>query len=115
MVDQFTVPEEYEISLRRIMPYLMSPLQNNSQILESLLLYLKLGGEKMARIAIDAMNVTQRLQDAEVKKQLREQELLNDHGRDDLDDDDEESENDDHEEGDAAADDDDALDDDTSD
>jgi phosphopantothenoylcysteine synthetase/decarboxylase len=111
MVEQFTVPEEYEISLRRIMPYLMSPLQKNPQILESLLLYLKLGGEKMARIAIDAMNVTQRLRDAEVKKQLREQELLNDNGQDDDDEDDDESEDEDHREDDAGADDD-ALDDD---
>jgi phosphopantothenoylcysteine synthetase/decarboxylase len=115
MVDQFTVPEEYEISFRRIMPYLMSPLQRNPQILESLLLYLKLGGEKMARIAIDAMNVTQRLQNAELKKLLREQELLNDNGRDDEDDDDDESEDDDRGEDDAVADDDAPDDDDASD
>ena len=109
MVDQFTVPEEYEYSFRRVMPYLMAPLHSNSQILESLLLYLKLGGEKMARIAIDAMNVTQRLQDAEVKKQLREQELLNDNSREDLDDD-----NDDSDDEDDAVDNDSDLDDDGS-
>jgi hypothetical protein len=95
MVDQFTVPEEYEYSFRRIMPYLMSPLHNDLQILESLLLYLKLGGEKMARIAIDAMNVTLRLQDAELKKQLREQELLNDNDREDLEDDNDDSDDED--------------------
>jgi len=83
MADRFTVPEEYAVSFRRILPYLAAPLKKNMRILESLLLYLKLGGEKMARIAIDAMNVTQRLQDAEVKKQLREQELLNDERHDD--------------------------------
>jgi hypothetical protein len=102
MDNQFTVPEEYETSFRRILPYLMAPLQKNTQVLESLLLYLKLGGEKMARIAIDALNVTQRLQDAEVKKQLREQELLND--QEDLDDEDENENGD--QENDAAADDD---------
>jgi hypothetical protein len=110
MVDQFTVPEEYEFSFRRIMPYLMTPLHSNPQILESLLLYLKLGGEKMARIAIDAMNVTQRLQDAEVKKQLREQELLSDNEQEDLDDD-----NDDSDEDDDTVDNDSDLDDDGSD
>ena len=93
MADQFTVPEEYAVSFRRILPYLAAPLQRNFQILESLLLYLKLGGEKMARIAIDAMNVTQRLQDAEVKKQLREQELLNDERQEDLEDDEDDEEN----------------------
>jgi hypothetical protein len=91
MADQFTVPEEYEVSLRRIVPYLAAPLQNNLQVLASLLLYLKLGGEKLARIAIDAMNVTQRLQDAEIKKQLREQELLDSERQEDLEDDDDES------------------------
>ncbi len=92
MADQFAVPEEYEISLRRILPYLAAPLQNNLQVLDSLLLYLKLGGEKLARIAIDAMNVTQRLQDAEVRKQLREQELLDSERQEDLEDDDDDSE-----------------------
>jgi hypothetical protein len=79
MADQFTVPEEFDISMRRLFPYLAAPLQKNPQVLESLLLYLKLGGEKMARIAINALNVTQRLQDAGPKKQLREQkqDLLN--------------------------------------
>jgi hypothetical protein len=73
MADQFTVPEDFEISIRRIFPYLAAPLQKNPQVLDSLLLYLKLGGEKMARIAIDALNATQRLKDAEPVKQLREQ------------------------------------------
>jgi len=89
MADQFTVPEEFEISMRRIFPYLTAPLQKDPQVLESLLLYLKLGGEKMARIAIDALNVTQRLQYAEPTKQLREQEqeLLNVANQDALNDD----------------------------
>ena len=103
MDNQFTVPEEYEASFRRILPYVMAPMQKNPQVLESLLLYLRLGGEKLARIVIDALNVTQRLQDAEVKKQLREQELLNDNDQEDLDDD--EEENGDQEGDDAPADD----------
>jgi hypothetical protein len=107
MDDPFTIPEEYEASFRRILPYLMAPMQKNPQILESLLLYMKLGGEKMARIAIDALNVTQRLQDAELKKQLREQELLDDTDQEDLDDDEDEN----REQTDDAADDADDLDD----
>ena len=101
MADQFTVPEDFEISIRRIFPYLAAPLQKNPQVLNSLLLYLKLGGEKMARIAIDALNATQRLKDAEPVKQLREQkqELLDDENQDVLDDDEQdekEDENGDH-------------------
>jgi hypothetical protein len=89
MADQFTVPENLDNSMRRIFPYLAAPLQKNPQVLESLLLYLKLGGEKLARTAIDALNVTQRLQDAEPKKQLRkqEQELFTGENQDALDDD----------------------------
>jgi hypothetical protein len=104
MADQFTVPEEFELSIRRIFPYLAAPLQKDPKVLESLVLYLKLGGEKMARIVIDALNVTQRLQDAEVKKQLREQELLRGENPDELDDeesgDEDEKENDEKENGD---------------
>lgn len=84
MAEHFTIPDELEIPLRRILPYLAAPMQKNPQVLESLVLYLKLGGEKMARIAIDALNVTQRLQDAELKKQMREQELLAGENTDDL-------------------------------
>jgi hypothetical protein len=99
MADQFTVPEEYDISIRRILPYLAAPLQKNPQVLESLLLYLKLGGEKMARIAIDALNVTQRLEFGEPKNQLREQALLNGENQDamnDADQDETEEEDGDH-------------------
>jgi hypothetical protein len=53
-----------------------APLHSDSQILESLLIYLKLGGEKMARIAIDAFNMNQRMIDAEMRKQLRDQMIL---------------------------------------
>ncbi|MFX0195314.1 MAG: hypothetical protein ACFFCW_04250 [Candidatus Hodarchaeota archaeon] len=94
MADQFTVPEKFDISIQRILPYLAAPLQKNPQVLESLLLYMKLGGEKMARIAIDALNVTQRLEYAEPKKQLREQEqeLLNVANQDSLNDEQDEKE-----------------------
>ena len=105
MADQDTVPEEFEISIRRILPYLAAPLQKDPNILQSLVLYLRLGGEKMARIVIDALNVTQRLKDAEVKKQLREEELLRGESQDELDDeestDEDEDENGEMENGDA--------------
>lgn len=99
MADQFMVPDEFESSFRRILPYLAGSLQKNPEVSESLLLYLKLGGEKMARVAIDALNVTQRVQDAEPKKQLREQalELLSDDNRDALNDDEQDEKAEEHE------------------
>jgi hypothetical protein len=76
MGTQFTIPDGYHEAFRRLLPYLEAPLHNNPQVLESLLIYLKLGGEKMARIAIDAFNMNQRMLDAELRKQLRDQMLL---------------------------------------
>lgn len=76
MGQQFTIPDGYHESFRRLLPYMEAPLHNNPQVLESLLIYLKLGGEKMARIAIDAFNMNQRMIDAEFRKQLRDQMLL---------------------------------------
>ena len=76
MAQKFNIPEEYEIPFRRILPYLSAPLQNEPKVLESLLLYFKLGGEKMARIVIDALNVTERIQYAEMIKKMREEAML---------------------------------------
>ena len=78
MAQKFSIPEEYEIPFRRILPYLSAPLQNEPKVLESLLLYFKLGGEKMARIVIDALNVTERIQYAEMIKKMREEAMLRD-------------------------------------
>ena len=83
MVEPFTVPEEYEMTYRRIMPYLTAPLHKEPQVLECLLLYLKLGGERLARIAIDALNVTQRQRDAEMLKLLRQEAMLAEGSADD--------------------------------
>ncbi len=85
MADQFTVPEDYQESFRRLIPYVAAPLQSDEEVLQSLLIYLKLGGEKLARIAIDAFNVALRLYHAEMIKQLREEVLLGD-DKDDSDD-----------------------------
>jgi hypothetical protein len=79
MADTFCIPDEYKAPFRRILPYLSAPLQNDPEVQESLLLYYKLGGEKMARIVIDALNVTERIQFAEMIKKMREEALLNDH------------------------------------
>lgn len=76
MGTQFAIPDGYHESFRRILPYLEVSLHNNPHLLESLLIYLKLGGERMARIAIDAFNINQRMLDAELRKQLRDRMLL---------------------------------------
>lgn len=100
MAEQFSIPEKYELSFRRFIPYLAAPLQNNPEVLSSLLLYLKMGGEKLARIAIDALNVSHRLEAAEMMKLLRE-EALNVDIQDAETDDDESSDEDEDEDADA--------------
>jgi hypothetical protein len=100
MTQQFEIPEEYEIPLRRVLPYLSAALQNDPKVLQALVLYFKLGGEKMARIVIDALNVTHKIQYAEMLKKMREEAMLrglqdDDDASDDDDDEDEDDEGDD--------------------
>ncbi len=100
MAQQFEIPEEYEIPFRRIVPYLSAPLQNDPKVLQALVLYFKLGGEKMARIVIDALNVTHRIEYAEMIKRMREEAMLRDRQEEgDEDEDDSDDENDEEEEG----------------
>jgi hypothetical protein len=103
MSQNFSIPEEYKISFRRILPYLIAPLQKDPKVLESLVLYFKLGGEKMARIVIDALNVTHRIQYAEMVKKMREEAMLrenrNEEGDDETDDDDSGQESDEPDKG----------------
>ena len=99
MAQQFEIPEEFEIPFRRIVPYLSAPLQNDPKVLQALVLYFKLGGEKMARIVIDALNVTHRIEYAEMIKRMREEAMLRDRQEDESEDEDgEDDENDDQEE-----------------
>jgi hypothetical protein len=76
MGSQLVIPEGYHESFRRLIPYIDVSLHKDPQVIESLLIYLKLGGEKMARIAIDAFNMNQRMLEAEMRKQIRDQLLL---------------------------------------
>jgi len=76
MESSFTIPQELNYSFQRLTPYMTPRLRNDEQSLEAIVLYLKLGGEKLARIAIDAYNQTHRLQDAADQKLRLEETLL---------------------------------------
>ena len=88
MTEPFTIPDNYHQSFRRLFPYLDGSLQNDQQVLGALLLFLKIGGEKLARIAIDAFNETHRLNEAQMKRLLREEAML----RENIDEDEEQEE-----------------------
>jgi phosphopantothenoylcysteine synthetase/decarboxylase len=97
MDQQFDIPEEYEIPIRRVLPHLTAALQNDPKVLQALVLYFKLGGEKMARIVIDALNVTHKIQYAEMLKKMREEAMLRGQDDDEASDDDEDDEDEDDE------------------
>ena len=76
MAEPFNIPTEYRESFRRILPYMASPLRNDETVMHAVFLYLKLGNEKLARIAIDAYNENYRLSELEYRRRLREEALL---------------------------------------
>lgn len=98
MAQEFSIPEEYERPFRRILPYLAAPLQNDPNVIESLVLYYKLGGEKLARIVIDALNVTRKMQVSERIKKMREEAVLLDSQDEESDEDEDEERDDDDDE-----------------
>ncbi len=93
----FTVPEELQSSFQRLLPHMAAGLRSDPEGLESILLYLKLGGERLARIAIDAYNQTDRLKNAEIQKQRLEEAMLAEQldAEEDDDEEDDDEENDD--------------------
>jgi hypothetical protein len=72
------IPDEYKATFQRLVPYFTAALRDDPQGLESILLYLKVGGEKLAHIAIEAYKQNQRLSYAEAQKRLREAALAAD-------------------------------------
>lgn len=98
MQNTFTIPEDLRLPFQRLLPYMSPGLRSDQNGLEAILLYLKLGGEKLARAAIDAYNQTLRLKTAELQKLRLEEALLADRleDSDDDDDEDEDEEGDDY-------------------
>ena len=75
MDHNIVVPEEYRSSFQKLIPHFPAALRVDAHGLESIVLYLKVGGEKLARIAIEAYRQNQILSDAETQKRLREKAL----------------------------------------
>jgi hypothetical protein len=55
---------------------MIASLRTDPEVIEAIILYLKLGDEKLARIAIEAMNANHRLTEAALKRKLREELML---------------------------------------
>lgn len=92
------IPDEYRGLFQKLVPHFPAALRDDPPALEAILLYLKVGGEKLARIAIEAYKQDQRLSHAEAQKRLREAALAADlasRSEDDDDDDNDEDEDED--------------------
>lgn len=76
MTQPFTIPDTYKNAFRRLLPYMSTQLRSDENALNAILLYLKMGNEKLARIVIDAYNENRRLQEIEEQKRLRDEALL---------------------------------------
>jgi hypothetical protein len=72
----FSGSPDHQVAMQRLLPYMSPGLRNDRSNLEAVLLYLKLGGEKLARIAIDAHNQTYRLQKVQKQRLRLKQALL---------------------------------------
>lgn len=103
MTASFKVPERYQESFRRLTPYMAAPLHKDPEVFESILLFLKLGGERLARVVVDAYNVSQRQLEIEMMRQLREEafyeeqlESSDEDDSDDMEDEDLEDQDDNH-------------------
>lgn len=89
----FMMPPDNPNALQRLLPYMTPELRNDQRNLEAILLFFKLGGDKLARIAIDAFNQTQRLKNAQalklrLKASMMDEQLDEDEDKDDDDKDD---------------------------
>lgn len=78
METEFNIPQELKLSYQRLLPYMVNAVRSDLQSQEAILLYLRLGGEKLARIAIDAYNQTHRMEAAKLQKLRLEEAMLAD-------------------------------------
>lgn len=53
MIDKFNVPEEHQTAFRRMLRILPDGFREDETKMQALLVYLKLGGEKLARQRLD--------------------------------------------------------------
>lgn len=76
MSDMISVPGELAGSFKRIMRRVPVDLRKDDKIPGIILAYLKLGGEKLARQAVAAMDKSLKIQIAKRRRRLREEALL---------------------------------------
>ena len=76
MIDQVDVPEHLTGSFKRIARRIPAELKKDEELMRTVVAYLQLGGEKLARQAVEAAKQTQELETAQRKKRAREEALI---------------------------------------
>lgn len=76
MFDKVDVPQNLMGSFKRIARRIPVDLKKDEELMQTVVAYLKLGGEKLARQAVEAAKKTQELEVAQRKKKAREEALI---------------------------------------
>ena len=76
MFDKIDVPSELMGSFKRISRRIPVDLRKDEALLQTVVAYLKLGGERLARQAVEAASRTLELEVAQRKKKAREEALI---------------------------------------
>jgi conjugal transfer/entry exclusion protein len=109
MINSVEVPKSLMGSFKRVARRIPVGLKNDEELIKTVVAYLQLGGEKLARQAVEAARQTLELKVAQKKKKAREEALIraaearlaaadaeSDASEDDFDDDDDEDDKDDN-------------------
>ena len=103
MLDKFDIPKELRYSFQRIFRKIPAELRDDTKLLEAALLYLKFGGDKLARQRVEVAAINYHEDVKILKKQLREEAMRraateSDEASDENDDEEDQDENEDEDE-----------------
>ena len=76
MIDKVQVPKDLMGSFKRVARRIPVELRKDETLLETVVAYLNLGGEKLARQAVESAKRTYELEVAQRKKKAREEALI---------------------------------------
>lgn len=76
MIDQFDVPKDLMGSFKRVSRRIPVALRKDEALIKTIVAYLKLGGEKLARQAVESAKQTLDLEVAQRRKKAREEALI---------------------------------------
>lgn len=76
MIEKFNVPSELSGSFKRIARRIPVDLKKDEELVKTIVSYLQLGGERLARQAVEAAKQTLELEVAQRKKKAREEALI---------------------------------------